>query len=100
MKNFHALSYMYIFALRNPNFKSNSMTVSLYQLYFKAYCVNKGNLHLSYVLEDGLLVKYLVITQKKSKLKILHRNICLSKKEVYRKLPVQNDRLDRWWLRL
>ena len=47
------------------------------------------NLHFSYVLEDGLLRKYLVITPQKSKLKNHHRNFCLSKKEVFRKLPVQ-----------
>ena len=36
------------------------------------YRVKNGNIHFSYGLDDGLLVKYLVI--KKSKLKILHRN--------------------------
>ena len=54
-----------------------------------AYCVKKSNLHISRVKEDGLLGKHLVITTQKSKMKILHRNFCLSEKEVFRKLPVQ-----------
>ena len=35
----------------------------------------------------SLLSIWLNITPKKSKLKILHRNVCLSKKELLRKLP-------------
>ena len=62
---------------------------SLYQLHLTAYCVKTGSLHFSYILKNGLLGKYLVITPKKPKLKILHRNFCLSNKEVFRKLPVQ-----------
>ena len=54
-----------------------------------AYCVKKENLHFSYVLEDGLLGKYLVITPKKSKWKNLYRIFCLSKQVVFWKLPVQ-----------
>ena len=46
-------------------------------------------LHISHVKEDGLLGKYFVITTQKSKRIILHRNFCLSKKEVFMKLPVQ-----------
>ena len=52
-------------------------------------CVKKGNLHFSYVIEAGLLRKYLVITTQMSKLKNFLRNFCLSKQEVFRKLPVQ-----------
>ena len=37
---------------------------------------------------DDLFGKYL-FTAKKSKLKILHRNFCLSKKEDFMKQPVQ-----------
>ena len=45
---------------------------------------------MSYVLEDGSLVKLLVITPKKSKLKVIHRNFRLfSKKELFRELPVK-----------
>ena len=62
---------------------------SLYQLHLIAYCVKKGILHFSHVLEDGLLGKYLVVTLHMSKLKILHRKFCLSKKKVFRKLSVQ-----------
>ena len=47
------------------------------------------NLHFSHVLEDDLFRKYLVINPKTSNLKTLHRNICLSKKKVIRKLPIQ-----------
>ena len=36
-----------------------------------------------------LVRKHLLITPKKSKLKIFHRNVCLSKKVLFRKLPVQ-----------
>ena len=62
---------------------------SLKQLYLNAYCVKNGNLHFSYVLQDGISGKYLVITPRKAKLKMLYRNLCPSKKEVFRKLPVQ-----------
>ena len=43
----------------------------------------------SHVPEDGLLERYMVITSKKSKWKILHRNFCLSKKKYLWKLPVR-----------
>ena len=49
----------------------------------------KGQFTLQPALEDGLLEKYLVIAPRKSKLEILHRNFCLSKKEVFSKQPVQ-----------
>ena len=39
----------------------------------------KCTLHFSYVLEDALLEKYLVITPKRSLFKIIHRNVCLFK---------------------
>ena len=48
-----------------------------------------SNLHFSYVLVYGLLEKIFGYYPKMSKLKILYRNACLSKKEVLRKLPVQ-----------
>ena len=54
-----------------------------------AYFVKKDNLHFSYVLEDALLGKDLVITSEKSKLKIFRRMFFLSKKEVLRKLTLQ-----------
>ena len=37
----------------------------------------------AYVLEDGRLGKYLVITPQKSKLKNHHRNFCLSEQEIF-----------------
>ena len=49
----------------------------------------KGQFTLQLVLEHGLLEKYLVIAPQKSKLKNLLRIFCLSKQEVFRKLPVQ-----------
>ena len=56
---------------------------------FNSLVCQNGNLYVSYVLEDSLLGKYLVITPQKSKLKNHHRNFCLSNQEVFRKLPVQ-----------
>ena len=57
---------------------------------FDSLVCPKGQFTLQlYVLEDGLSGKYLVITPQKSKLKNHHRNFCLSKQEVFRKLPVQ-----------
>ena len=72
----------------HPNLATNLFQITLPSTYISLLC-QKGNSHFSYVLEDGLLGKYLVITPKKSKLKILHRRFCLSKKEVFRKLPLQ-----------
>ena len=50
-------------------FSCQSTSNPFYQLHLIANCVKKANLHFSYVLKDGLLGKYLVITPKKSKLK-------------------------------
>ena len=50
---------------------------------YNSLVCQKGNLHFSYVLEDGLLRKYLVITPQKSKMKNHHRKFCLSKQEVF-----------------
>ena len=75
---------------RTQNFFLKTTFYSLLcQLYLIAYCVKKGNLHFSDVLENGLLEKYLVFTPKELKVKILHRNFCLYKKEVLRIMPVQ-----------
>ena len=52
------------------------------------YSVKKGNLHFKHVIY-AFLGKYVIITPKRLKLKILHIIFCLSKKEVFRKLPVQ-----------
>ena len=54
-----------------------------------AYCVKTGNLDLSYVLEEGLLRTDMIIHPKKEKLEKNSRNFCLSKKQFYRKMPVQ-----------
>ena len=40
---------------------------SVYQLHLMSFCVKKGNLHFSYVIEDGLLGNSLVITLQMSK---------------------------------
>ena len=53
-----------------------------------AGCVEKGTLHFSHILKEYLLEKDLRITPKMSKLKIPHRNVCLSKKKAFWKLPV------------
>ena len=51
---------------------------------FNSLVCQKGQFTLQlYVLGDGLLGKYLVITPQKSKLKNHHRNLCLSKQEVF-----------------
>ena len=82
--------------VKNSNFKISArldLTTNLLQILIPAtsnsLVFQKGNLHFSYVLEDGLLGKYLVITTQKSKFKILYWNFCLSKPEFFRKLPVQ-----------
>ena len=65
-----------------PSRFSNSATSikSEYKLHSIAYCVKKGNLNFSHVLEDGLLGKYLIVIPKKSKLKILQLKIVASPK--------------------
>ena len=82
--------------VQNSNFKISArpdLAINLLQILIPAtinsLVCQKGNLHFSYVIEDGLLGKYLVITTQKSKLKNFQRNFCLSKQEVFRKLPVQ-----------
>ena len=61
----------------------------LYHLHLAAYCVMKGNVHFSHVLGDGLVGNILFFTSEELKLKNLHRNVYMSKKEVFRKLSVQ-----------
>ena len=81
--------------VQNSNFKKIArpyLATYLLQILIPATfnsCVKKANLHFSYDLEDGLLGKYLVITPQKSKLKNHYRIFCLSKQEVFKKLPVQ-----------
>ena len=82
--------------LQNCNFKMSArpnLATNLLQILitttFNSLLCQKGNSNFSYVLEDGLFGKYVVITPKMSKLKILYWKFCLSKKEVFRKLPVQ-----------
>ena len=74
----------------------NQITVAL--LHLIAHCVKKGHLHISHVLEDGLLENYL-FPPKKSKLKIIHYTFCLSKREVFWKLPVHESGCPRVWLK-
>ena len=54
--------------------------------------LRKANLHFSYVLEDGSLGKYLIIAPQKSKLQILYRNFCLSKKRGFQETASQSKR--------
>ena len=85
--------------VQSSNFKISArpdLATSLLQILIPAtinsLVCHKGqftNLHFSYVIEDGLLRKYFVITPQKSKLKNLDRNFCLSKQVVFRKLPAQ-----------
>ena len=83
--------------VQNSNFRiSDSPDLATYLLQIlipatiNSLVCQKGQftLHLD-VLEDGLLGQYLIITPRKSKLKNHHRKFCLSKQEVFRKLPVQ-----------
>ena len=76
--------------VQNNNFKISArpdLATDLLQILIPAISnrlvCQKGQFHFSYVLEDGLLEKYLVITTQKSKLKNLHRNFCLSKQEFF-----------------
>ena len=86
---YHVLAKISKMPVKNRNFKISSgpdlatHTQLLQFLHLIAYCVEKGNLHLSHVIEYCLLRTYLVIIHKKSKLKILHRSFYLSKKEVF-----------------
>ena len=82
--------------VQNSNFKISArpgLATNLLQILipatFNSLHIKKGNLHFSCVLEYGLLERYLFITPLKSKLKILHKNVCLSKQEVFSKLAVQ-----------
>ena len=84
--------------VQNSNFKISSrpdLATNLLQIFIPATCnglvCQKSNIHFSYVLEDGLIGKYLVITPQKSKLKNHQRNNCLSLQEVFRTLPVQKS---------
>ena len=81
--------------VQNSNFKISArpnLATNLLQILIPAtinsLVSKKGNLQFSYVIKDGLLGKYLVITPRMSKLKNHHRKFCLSKQEVFRKLPV------------
>ena len=84
-----------------PDLAILSYFKSLYQLHFTAFCVKKGNLHLSHVLEDKLLGKYVVITLKKSILTWPNRCVsgnCLSKRQVGRVLAKSLPVVDHLYL--
>ena len=55
----------------HPDLATNLLQI-LIPPHLITYCVRKGNLHFSYVLDDGLLGKYLVITPKKVRHDQLH----------------------------
>ena len=85
-----------VYQMKNSNFKIYArpdLATNLLQILIPAtinsLVCQKGNMHFSYVLDDGLLGKYMVIAPQKSKLKNLLRNFCLSKQTFFRKLPVQ-----------
>ena len=81
------ISYFKISA--RPDLATYLVQILIPAIYNSLVC-QKGQFTLQLiVLEDGLLGKYLVITPLKSKLKNHHRKFCLSKQEVFRKLPVQ-----------
>ena len=63
---------------------------------FNSLLCQKGHKHFSYILRDGLLEKYLIITHKKPSKKILHRNVWLSEREFFKRCP--KYRLYEFWL--
>ena len=72
--------------VQNSNFKISArpdLATNLLQILipatFNSLVYQKGQ----FTLEDGLLERYLFITPLKSKLKILQRNVCLSKQEFF-----------------
>ena len=75
-----------------PDLATYLLQILIPTTFIVAQCVKKGNLHFSYVLEDGILGKYLVITPQKSKLKNHHKSFSrfsgnyLSKRQVGRVL--------------
>ena len=71
------------FVLARPDIATNLLQTLIPATINSLKCVKKGNLHFSYVLEDGLLGKYLVITPRKSELKNHHRKFCLSEQKVF-----------------
>ena len=76
-----------------PDLATNLLQILILALHLKAYCVKKANLHFSYVLKGGLLGRYLVVNPKKSKLKILYRNLPVQKGVFFfRNLPVQKTK--------
>ena len=71
---------------------------SLYQLDLIAYCVKKGNLHSSHVL-DGMFGKDLFFTKKINIQNFLQKFLLVPKKDVFRKLRIQKTGFrDGSWL--
>ena len=71
-------------SVQNSNLTSNlasQLLQIIIELHLIAFCVEKSNLNISNIIEDGLLGNYLVITVKTI---ILQRNVCLSENEVFR----------------
>ena len=52
----------------------------MYKVHVIAYCVKKGNLHFSHVIEDGLLEKYSIIIQKNQNSKFFTKIFARPKK--------------------
>ena len=82
--------------VQNSNFKISArpdLATNLLQILVPATfssIVYQDNLHFSYVLEDGLLGGYLVITPQKTKLKKIFLEIfACPNRRFFRKLPVQ-----------
>ena len=85
--------------VQNSNFKISArldLATNLFQILIpttiKSLMCKKGQCTLQLCPRRWFVRKYLNITRftpQKSKLNSLHRNFCLSKQEVFRKLPVQ-----------
>ena len=48
-----------------PDLANNLLQILILTTFNNLFCVKKGNLHFSHVLEDDFLVKYLIINPQK-----------------------------------
>ena len=78
-----------------PDLATQLLQILIYKLYLKAYCVKKGNLHFSHVLEDDLLV----ITPK-SQNKKFFIEILPAQKGGFQETACPKDMQDGSWLSL
>ena len=80
-----------------PDLAYNLLQI-LIQLHLIVFCVKKSNLHFSYVLKDGLLGKYLLITPKKFKIKNSLKKLLPVQKVGFQETACPENRQDGSWL--